>query len=69
MRNIMKPFEKVDATTIADATAALTKYNGKAFLVAGGTSLLDALKRETLPAYPQALVNLKGIPNLEYIKE
>jgi xanthine dehydrogenase YagS FAD-binding subunit len=65
----MKPFDKVDATTLADATAALTKYNGSAFVIAGGTSLLDALKRETLAVYPQALVNIKGITSLSYIKE
>ncbi len=63
----MKTFNHVNATTVAEAASALT--GGKAVLIAGGTDLLGRLKDDILPAYPEMVVNLKTIPNLDYIKE
>lgn len=63
----MKTFNHINATTLAEATAALAA--GKATLIAGGTDLLGRLKDDILPDYPSTLVNLKTIPGLNYIKE
>lgn len=65
----MKTFAHVDAKTIEEAAIALKNYGGKTAAIAGGTDLLGILKDDVLPAYPQALINLKNIPDLSYIKE
>ena len=41
----------------------------RACVIAGGTDLLGKMKDAILPAYPEALVNIKTIPGLSYIKE
>ena len=38
-------------------------------IIAGGTDLLGKMKDEILPAYPEALVNIKTIPGLDLIEE
>jgi xanthine dehydrogenase YagS FAD-binding subunit len=63
----MKTFIHQNAKTVADAVSYLTQYNGKAKIIAGGTDLLGVMKDEILPAYPQAVVNIKNIPNLDKI--
>jgi xanthine dehydrogenase YagS FAD-binding subunit len=64
----MKAFKHVNAKTLAEATSALA--GGKATVIAGGTDLMGQLKDNILyPAYPETLVNIKAIPNLDYIKE
>jgi xanthine dehydrogenase YagS FAD-binding subunit len=63
----MKPFNHVNAKTLAEAKTALAA--GKAALIAGGTDLMGALKDNILPAYPATLINIKTIPDLDYIKE
>lgn len=63
----MKRFLHIDATTVEKASVALTK--GKAVAIAGGTDLLGTLKDNILPEYPEVVVNLKTIPDLDYIKE
>jgi xanthine dehydrogenase YagS FAD-binding subunit len=65
----MRKFEHKDATSVADASTILDGYGGKAKVIAGGTDILGVLKKDILGAYPQALVNIKTIPNLSYIKE
>jgi NADPH-dependent glutamate synthase beta subunit-like oxidoreductase/CO/xanthine dehydrogenase FAD-binding subunit len=62
-------FDHVNAKTVDEAVKSLKGYKGKAKLIAGGTELLGELKDKTLPAYPEALVNLKTIPGMDYIKE
>ena len=47
----------------------LKAYRGKAKLIAGGTDLLGILKDRILPDYPEAIINIKTIPGLDYIKE
>ncbi len=61
----MKTFNHIDATSVAEAAAALA--GGKGTVIAGGTDLLGRLKDEILPTYPETVVNLKTIPNLDYI--
>ncbi len=63
----MKRFDHLNATSVAEAASALK--SGKAVLIAGGTDLLGRLKDDILPTYPEMVVNLKTIPNLDYIKE
>jgi xanthine dehydrogenase YagS FAD-binding subunit len=63
----MKAFNHTNAKTLAEAKTALT--GGKATILAGGTDLIGTLKDNVLPTYPVALINIKSIPGLDYIKE
>ena len=65
----MRPFTHINASTVKQAVAALAKYDGKARLNAGGTDLFGVLKDEFLPEYPEAIVNIKTITGLDYIRE
>jgi NADPH-dependent glutamate synthase beta subunit-like oxidoreductase/CO/xanthine dehydrogenase FAD-binding subunit len=65
----MKPFNHVTAKTTNEAVKSLKDYKGKASLIAGGTDLLGALKDKILPDYPEAVINIKTIPDLDYIRE
>jgi len=70
LKTIKQYNEHINAKTIKEAVAALTK--DKAMACAGGTDLLTTLRFEILPddLYPQTVVNLKTIsPSLDYIKE
>lgn len=63
----MKAFNHTNVKTIAEAQTALA--GGKAAIIAGGTDLIGTLKDNVLPTYPSALINIKTIPGLDYIKE
>jgi xanthine dehydrogenase YagS FAD-binding subunit len=79
----MKAFNHKNAKTLAEAKTALA--GGKGTIIAGGTDLIGQLKdnlfgqydddrfgklnKATAPKYPATLVNIKTIPNLDYIKE
>jgi xanthine dehydrogenase YagS FAD-binding subunit len=63
----LKKFAHINARTIDEAVAALRK--GHTSIMAGGTDLLGTMRFEILPGYPNAVVNLKTIPSLAYIKE
>ena len=63
----MKAFTHTNAKTLAEAKTALA--GGKATLIAGGTDLIGTLKDNILPTYPAALINIKTVPGLDYIKE
>jgi len=65
----MKSFTHFNATSIDDAVSILKRYGGRANLIAGGTDLIGKMKDRILPAYPEALVNLKKIPNMDAIRE
>jgi len=64
----MKPFKHVNARTI-DEAFRLLEDNSKAKLIAGGTDLLGVLKDRILPDYPETVINIKTVPDLDYIKE
>ena len=64
----MRSFTHINAQTIAEACATLDTYKGKARLNAGGTDLLLTLKGDILPDYPEAIINIKTIPDLDYIR-
>ena len=65
----MRSFTHINARTVKQAVAALVKHDGTARLNAGGTDLFGVLKDEFLPVYPEAIVNIKTITGLDYIRE
>jgi NADPH-dependent glutamate synthase beta subunit-like oxidoreductase len=64
----MKPFKHHHARSLKEATTLLAKYRGRARVNAGGTDLLGAMRDKTIPAYPEAVINIKTINGLDYIK-
>jgi NADPH-dependent glutamate synthase beta subunit-like oxidoreductase/CO/xanthine dehydrogenase FAD-binding subunit len=64
----MKTFRHYNARSLKQAASLLAKHNGKAKINAGGTDLLGNLKDKCTPDYPEAVINIKTIPNLDYIK-
>lgn len=64
----MKPFTFYNPKTLDEAVTIL-KGNPDAALLAGGTEILHTMKQNSLPKQPLALVNLKSIDGLSYIKE
>jgi xanthine dehydrogenase YagS FAD-binding subunit len=65
----MRKFTHVNARSIDEAVSFLRRYGDRAEVIAGGTDLLGKLKDEILPRYPEAVINIKTIPGLEFIKE
>jgi xanthine dehydrogenase YagS FAD-binding subunit len=65
----MKNFAHINARSLDEAIAALRRYGKRAAVIAGGTDILGKMKDEILPAYPEALVNIKTIPGLDFIEE
>lgn len=65
----MKTFTHYNARSIREALALLKKHGGKAKLNAGGTDLLGMLKGRVLSDYPEAIINLKSLPGLDYIRQ
>ena len=65
----MRNFVHINATTLDDAVLTLRRYGNKAAIIAGGTDLLGKMKDELLPTYPEAIVNIKTIPGLDFIEE
>jgi len=63
----MRPFNHVNATSLAEVKTALA--DGKTTIIAGGTDLLGTLKDNILRDYPAIVINLKTVPDLDYIKE
>jgi len=62
-------FKHINATTIDGAVSSLRQYGDKAWVLAGGTDLIGTMRFEVLNNYPEAVINLKTIPGLDYIKE
>jgi xanthine dehydrogenase YagS FAD-binding subunit len=54
---------------VAEAVSALKQYKGRALVIAGGTDLLGCLRDGIWPDQPKAIINLKTIPGLSYIRE
>jgi xanthine dehydrogenase YagS FAD-binding subunit len=65
----MRKFNHIDARTIDEAVSTLQRYRNKGCIIAGGTDLLGKMKDEILPDYPEALINIKTIPGLDFIRE
>ena len=65
----MRSFKHISARTADEACDLLEKYKRKAVLQAGGTDLLSILKGEILSDYPKAVIDIKTISGLDYIRE
>jgi xanthine dehydrogenase YagS FAD-binding subunit len=65
----MRKFSHINASSVDEAISWLRRYGQRACVVAGGTDLLGKMKDEILPTYPEAIINLKTIPGLNFIKE
>jgi len=59
-------FDYLETTTIEEAVSLLTKYDGKAKVIAGGTDLLVQIRSKVIK--PQYVVDIEGISGLDYIK-
>lgn len=64
----MKRFEHHNARSIGEAVDLLNYYEGQAKVIAGGTDLLGALKDKVVPHYPVAVINIKTVDGLDYIR-
>lgn len=65
----MRGFEYKSPESIQETASWLSRYKGKAVILAGGTDLLGKIKDESMPLSPQALINIKRIPGFDFIKE
>ena len=65
----MRKFTHFNAQTVDEAVTALRRYGIRASIIAGGTDILGKMKDEILPSYPEALINIKTIPGLDFLKE
>jgi len=64
----MRSFKHHQVRSIKEAIHLLERYEGRARLNAGGTDLLGLLKADILPQYPEAVIDIKSIKNLNKIK-
>lgn len=60
-------FDYLAPATMDEALSLLSKYGGKAKVIAGGTDLVPKIKRRLIEA-PEYIVDLKRIPGIDYIK-
>lgn len=65
----MKEFKHFNAYSIDEAVSLLGHYGDRAYIIAGGTDLLGKMKDAILPTYPEAVINIKTIPDLNYITQ
>src|SRR5512139_2001747 len=68
----MRPFGYYKVGSVAQAVSLLSKHQEKAAILAGGTDLLGMMKdRLEGPKLkmPQSLIDIKGIKDLNYMKE
>jgi xanthine dehydrogenase YagS FAD-binding subunit len=66
----MKSFENIDVKSVREAVGLLSKFQQQkkvAAVVGGGSEYLQLMKDHVVE--PDYLINLKTIPNLDYIKE
>jgi len=60
-------FQYLESTSIEEAISILSRYDGKAKIIAGGTDLLVQMRNKAIR--PEYLVDIGRIPELDYIKE
>ncbi len=65
----MKEFTLEKIATIEEAVQTVSRYNGKAKIIAGGTDMLGQMKDEILSKYPEAVVNIDSITDMDYVTE
>jgi len=62
----LKEFGYFEPSTLSEAIFLLGRYDSSAKILSGGTDLLVGMKEKGLS--PECLINIKGVPNLSYIK-
>ena len=65
----MKSFKHINSDSLGAAVQMIESNKGKSRVIAGGTDVLGILKDKVHAAYPELLVNIKTIGELDYIKE
>jgi NADPH-dependent glutamate synthase beta subunit-like oxidoreductase/CO/xanthine dehydrogenase FAD-binding subunit len=65
----MKEFKHINVNSLEKAVSVLKEYGEKARIIAGGTDILGEMQDAILPDYPEAIVNIKSIAGLDYIRE
>jgi NADPH-dependent glutamate synthase beta subunit-like oxidoreductase/CO/xanthine dehydrogenase FAD-binding subunit len=65
----VKRFTHHSAQSMTEAIRLLKAYEGKAKVNAGGTDLLGAMRDKSLPSYPEAVIDIKTVEGLDYIKK
>jgi 4-hydroxybenzoyl-CoA reductase beta subunit len=60
-------FQHLQPSSLDEALGFLAEYGERAKVIAGGTELLVSMKQRLLA--PEYLVNLKALPELDYIRE
>ena len=66
MARLMKRFEYLEPKMVEEALKMLSDRGHRGAVLAGGTDLLIAMKRREVN--PQYIVNIKAIPDLDYIQ-
>jgi xanthine dehydrogenase YagS FAD-binding subunit len=64
----MKSFEHINAGSVKEAVDLMNENKEKVAILAGGTDLLTVLKDRITPSYPDLVINIKTIPNLDTIE-
>lgn len=64
----MRDFEHHNARSLREAVKLLARHKGKAKVNAGGTDLLSALKDGAIREFPAAVINIKTIQGLDYVR-
>jgi len=65
----VKKFKYLNAGSIEEAAEVLRRHGHKARVIAGGTDLLGQMQDNILPEFPEVIVNIKNIKDLEYVRE
>jgi len=65
----MKQFKHINVDSIEEAVSILKEAKEKVSVIAGGTDLLGGLKGKIHESYPDLVLNIKNIPDMEYIKD
>jgi len=59
-------FEYLKATTVAEATSLIDRYEGRAKVLAGGTDLVVQMRKEVIK--PEFVIDISRIKELDYIR-
>ncbi len=65
----MQAFTHIRAAGVDEAVRTLRAHEGRACIMAGGTDLMGCLKDRLWLEYPEAVIDLKGIPGLKGVTE
>lgn len=65
----MKTFEHINAKSIDGIISFLAEKDVQTKIMAGGTDFLSTLKAEIHETYPDRVINIKTLPNLDYIAQ